>query len=186
MPEPVQNEAGLEQLRYPIGRAEDAKESTVEQREEWIEHIRRLPDRLEEAIEGLNEEQLDTPYRDGGWTARQVVHHLADSHMNAYIRLKLALTEEGPTIKPYAEGDWAKQPDASGMAVGASLLILRGLHARWAFLLESLTAEQWERTFYHPESGEWSRLDTQTSHYVWHGQHHTAQITTLRDRSGWE
>lgn len=186
MTEPVPNDNESESLRYPIGRSADALESNPQQREEWIEHIRRLPDRLEEAIEGLNEEQLDTPYRDGGWTVRQVVHHLADSHMNAYIRLKLALTEEGPTIKPYAEADWAKQPDASGMAVGASLLILRGLHARWTFLLESLTAEQWERTFFHPESGERSRLDTQTSHYVWHGRHHTAQITTLRERSGWE
>lgn len=185
MTEPVKNEAEWEHLRYPIGRSDDALESNAEQREEWIEHIRRLPDRLEEAIEGLSEEQLDTPYRDGGWTVRQVVHHLADSHMNAYIRLKLALTEDGPTVKPYEEADWANQPDASGMAVGASLLILRGLHARWTFLLESLTTEQWERKFYHPQSGEWNRLDTQTSHYAWHSQHHTAQITTLRERSGW-
>ncbi len=185
MTESTHDDRELERLRYPIGQPADAAESTPEQREAWIEEIRRLPDRLEAAIEGLSEEQLDTPYRDGGWTVRQVVHHLADSHLNAYIRVKLALTEDGPTIKPYAEGDWAAEPDAAKMAVGASLLILRGLHARWSFLYESLTPEQWERKFYHPESGQWTRLDTQASHYVWHGQHHTAHITALRERSGW-
>ncbi|MCQ4087125.1 YfiT family bacillithiol transferase [Saccharibacillus sp. JS10] len=174
-----------EHLRYPIGRYNDALQSTPQEREEWIEHLRRLPDHLEEAIEGLDEDQLNTPYRDGGWTVRQVVHHLADSHMNAYMRLKLTLTEDQPTIKPYEEGDWAKQPDAFGMSVGSSLLILRGLHMRWTFALESLTNEQWGRTFFHPESQSWTRLDTQTSHYVWHGQHHTAQITTLKKRLGW-
>nr|WP_157059970.1 putative metal-dependent hydrolase [Saccharibacillus kuerlensis] len=172
-------------MRYPIGRPNDALESDEEKREEWIEHIRRLPDRLEDAIEGLSEEQLDTPYRPGGWSVKQVVHHLADSHMNAYIRLKLALSEDGPTIKPYEEAVWAEQPDTK-LAVGASLMILRGLHVRWAFLLESLTPEQWQKTFYHPESREWNRLDTQTSHYAWHGQHHTSQIAALRERSGWE
>ncbi|NGZ75572.1 YfiT family bacillithiol transferase [Saccharibacillus alkalitolerans] len=185
MTEPFVDETELERLRYPIGRADDALESNEEQLEEWTEQIRRLPDRLEEAIEGLSEEQLDTPYRPGGWTVRQVVHHLADSHMNAYIRLKLALTEEGPTIKPYEEAVWAEQADSKGLAVGASLMLLRGLHMHWSFLLESLTPEQRARTFYHPESGNWTRLDTQTSHYAWHGRHHTAQIAALRERSGW-
>ncbi|MDO3410766.1 bacillithiol transferase BstA [Saccharibacillus sp. CPCC 101409] len=175
-----------EHLRYPIGRYEaPGGQDDPERLEAWIEDIRRLPDRLEEAIEGLSEEQLDTPYRPGGWTVRQVVHHLADSHMNAYLRLKFALTEDGPTIKPYEESDWAKLPDASTLAVGASLILLRGLHTRWTFQLESLTPEQWQRTFYHPENDEWTRLDAQTSHYSWHSRHHTAHIAALRERSGW-
>ncbi|OWA33876.1 metal-dependent hydrolase [Saccharibacillus sp. O16] len=175
----------MESLRYPIGRPDRASEQKrAENLAECIEDLRRLPDRLEETIEGLSEEQLDTPYRPDGWTVRQVIHHLADSHMNAYMRLKLALTEDQPTIKPYEEGDWAKEPDASALAVGASLMILRGLHTRWTFALESLTPEQLARTFYHPESGEWTRLDAQTAHYAWHSLHHTAQIAKLRERMG--
>lgn len=179
------SEAELESFRYPIGRPAELESFDTEQLEEWIEDIRRLPDRLEAAIDGLSEAQLDTPYRPDGWTVKQVVHHLADSHMNAYIRLKLTLTEDKPTVKPYEETHWAQQPDASDLAVGASLLILRGLHTRWAFLLESLTAEQWSRSFYHPESEKWTMLGVQTEHYSWHGRHHAAQISSLVERSGW-
>ncbi|CAM3432263.1 MULTISPECIES: YfiT family bacillithiol transferase [Saccharibacillus] len=185
MNEHAASESELEALRYPIGRPAQLETFEDDQLEAWIEDIRRLPDRLEAAIEGLSEAQLDTPYRPGGWTARQVVHHLADSHMNAYVRLKLALTEDKPTIKPYDENIWAEQPDAGSLAVGASLLILRGLHTRWAFLLESLTPEQMRRSFYHPESETWTLLGVQTEHYAWHGKHHASQIASLVERSGW-
>ncbi|WP_172194391.1 YfiT family bacillithiol transferase [Saccharibacillus qingshengii] len=185
MTEPFPSEAELEPIRYPVGRPAEIDTFEPGQLEAWIEEIRRLPDRLEAAIEGLSEQQLNTPYRPGGWTVKQVVHHLADSHMNAYMRLKLALSEEKPTVKPYEEQIWAEQPDASGLAVGASLLILRGLHTRWTFLLESLTPEQWNRSFYHPQSEKWTPLGVQTEHYAWHGRHHTAQIVSLVERSGW-
>jgi uncharacterized damage-inducible protein DinB len=134
-------------------------------------------------VGGLREQQLDTPYRPGGWTVRQVVHHVPDSHMNAYVRFKLALTEDAPTIKPYAEDRWAKLSDSSA-PLETSLTLLENLHSRWVLLLRSLSEEDWGRTFRHPELGV-RRLDQTLGLYAWHGLHHTAHVTSLRQRMGW-
>jgi len=143
----------IDMLRYPIGKFEPSEVIVKEQREVWIQDIGLLPGQLRQAIEGLNEEQLDTAYRPGGWTVRQVVHHVADSHMNAFIRLKLALTEEVPTIKPYEEGLWAELNDSRTLAPEVSLRLLDSLHERWIALLHSLSEADWSRTFRHPQSG---------------------------------
>ncbi len=155
-----------------------------EQRREGIARLLELPGLVEEAVRGLDERQLDTPYRDGGWTVRQVVHHLADSHMNAYIRTKLTLTEEHPPLKPYDQDEWAKLGDAAGLPLAPSLAILHGLHERWAALLESVPEDAWSRTAYHPERGDIT-LDDQLALYAGHGVNHVAQITGLRSRNGW-
>jgi hypothetical protein len=139
---------------------------------------------LRNAVSGLNEEQLDTPYRPDGWTVRQVVHHLADSHINSYVRFRLALTENQPTITVYDENAWANLPDARDSNVELSLALLEGLHRRWAVLLRSLTARDWQKTFRHPERGL-MRLDVNACLYAWHSQHHLAHITGLRERNGW-
>jgi hypothetical protein len=139
---------------------------------------------LRRAVNGLSDNQLDTPYRPDGWTVRQVVHHVADSHMNSFIRFRLALTEENPTIKPYAEGLWAELPDAKGPLVEASLCLVDCLHQRWTALLRTLSPEQWTRTFRHPESGVMS-LDKALGIYAWHSRHHVAHINNLRARMGW-
>jgi len=170
-------------LRYPVGKAVYDPQPTPQKRAAWITEIRELPAHLRAAIAGLTSAQLDTPYRDGGWTVRQVVHHLADSHMNSFARFKLALTENNPTIKPYDEKAWALTAD-SVMDIASSLSILEGLHARWTLLLSSLSPEQWERTFVHPEGGV-QKLDRTLQTYAWHCRHHVAHITTLRMRSGW-
>ncbi len=146
--------------------------------------IAELPVHAGNAVAGLSPAQLDTPYRDGGWTVRQVVHHLADSHMNAFIRLKLALTENTPQIKPYDEKEWAKLADVEGVHIDYSLALLQGLHARWSALLSSLSPEQLDRTFLHPESGV-QKLDRTLQTYAWHCRHHVAHITRLRQRNGW-
>lgn len=171
-------------LRYPIG-LEVEDPPTEENRRIWIDNIRMLPARLQEAVSGLSDEQLATPYRPEGWTVHQVVHHVADSHMNSYIRFKLALTENEPVIKPYEESLWAETTDVSNVQINASLSILEGLHSRWTALLESMSAEQYDSTFYHPglqkklTLGECARL------YSWHSLHHTAHITSLRERMNW-
>jgi uncharacterized damage-inducible protein DinB len=134
-------------------------------------------------IEGLSEQQLETPYRDGGWTVRQVVHHVADSHVNSYVRFKLAMTEEEPTIKPYMEDRWAELADSKS-PVEVSLSLLDSLHKRWNLLLRSFQSSDWQRTFRHPEMGLLT-LDQTLALYSWHGRHHVAHITTLRDRMGW-
>jgi uncharacterized damage-inducible protein DinB len=170
--------------RYPIGRFQRTTAIDPETLQAAIHTIAETPARLRAAVEGLTPEQLDTPYREGGWTVRQVVHHVPESHLNGYTRCKLALTEQNPVIKPYDENAWARTPDVATTPIGVSLLMLDTLHARWVLLLKGLDADQWARTYRHPESGDW-RLDEFTAHYAWHGSHHVAQITTLRQRAGW-
>lgn len=149
-----------------------------------IEEIARTPANLRSAVQGLSTKQLDTPYRPGGWTVRQVVHHLPDSHMNSYVRFKLALTEDEPTIKPYAEDRWAELSDTKATPIETSLTLLDSLHARWVALLRSLDSEQWKRNFRHPELGPVS-LEKSLALYAWHGRHHVAHIRNLREREGW-
>jgi hypothetical protein len=181
MPEPiaapVQN---LDDLRYPIGRFNPAADGS---RAQQIETIRELPEKLRAAVSGLNDSQLDTPYREGGWTVRQLIHHIADSHANAYIRFKLALTEDSPIIKPYDEAAWASLPD-SRMPVDVSLALTDAIHARLVTLLESLSDADYQKTFRHPERGTVS-LAGNLAIYDWHSRHHTAHIVRLRERMGW-
>ncbi len=174
----------LEHLRYPTGRFEPPAEISQSQRELWIAELEALPSRLREATERLSDEQLDNPYRPGGWTVRQVVHHLPDSHLNSYTRFRLALTEDAPTIRTYHEELWAELPDARRGPIATSLALLEALHTRWTALLKSLTDEQFARTFVHPEWGG-TRLDVALGQYAWHGRHHLAQIEGLRSRRGW-
>ncbi|MDP4095412.1 bacillithiol transferase BstA [Paenibacillus sp. P96] len=169
--------------RYPIGEFEAPDPIPDEMLQGWINDIAELPAKLRAAVKGLDDEQLDTPYREGGWTVRQVVHHVADSHINSYVRFKLALTEELPAIKPYEEGRWAELPDAR-LSVEVSLNLLDSLHERWVTLLRSFEPEQFSRSFVHPESGVIS-LKNATGMYSWHGMHHTAHITSLTKRMGW-
>jgi uncharacterized damage-inducible protein DinB len=173
-----------EALRYPTGRFASLKRPlTRAERAARVEAIRTAPARLRAAVAGLSDAQLDTPYREAGWRVRQVVHHVVDSHANAYVRFKLALTEDKPTIRPYDENAWAKLPDAS-LPVEVSLAILDALHARWVALLEALTPEQFRRPLYHPESGDMT-IDSLLELYAWHGAHHAAHVTSLRTRNGW-
>jgi hypothetical protein len=170
-------------LRYPIGRASGEK-ITPENRKRILLDIADLPNRLRDALEGLSDKQLNMPYRPEGWTVRQVVHHLADSHMHAYLRTRFALTQIQPTIMAYDENAWAALKDAQTGPLEPSLLLLDGLHSRWAMLLESLTEADWERKFVHPERGLLT-LDVNIPVYAWHGRHHIAHIADLRKRSGW-
>lgn len=170
--------------RYPIGKFQWTGPNTPEQRQEFITQIAGLPTRLREAVAGLTEEQLDTPYRDGGWSVRQVVHHLPDSHMNALIRFKLALTENEPVIKPYKQDAWARLADSRG-PVSLSLQMIEALHQRWELVLRSMSAEDFERKLTHPEQGLVA-LDRFLALYAWHGAHHVGHITQLRRRMGWE
>jgi uncharacterized damage-inducible protein DinB len=171
-------------LRYPIGKFTYDGPPTAEKRQELLHHIEQAPGRLRAAVKGLSAQQLDTPYRPAGWTVRQVAHHVPDSHLNAYIRFKLALTEEEPTIKPYAEDRWAQLADTRTTPVEVSLTLLDSLHGRWVRLLSSLQPEEWKRTFRHPELGVMN-LEKTLALYAWHGRHHVAHITSLRERSGW-
>jgi uncharacterized damage-inducible protein DinB len=170
--------------RYPIGPYVKPVSITAEDRAAWIRQLALLPEELREAVEDLSPSQLDTPYREGGWTVRQVVHHIPDSHVNAYVRMKLALTEEQPSIKPYDEARWSALADSRITPLDVSLALLEALHQRWVILWESLTDVEFARTYLHPESGAW-RLDEMLPHYAWHGRHHVAHITSLRDRMGW-
>jgi hypothetical protein len=174
----------MHDLRYPIGKFHFDGPLAERDRQQLIGEIERAPRALEAAVQGLGAWQLDTAYRDGGWTLRQVVHHLPDSHTNAYMRFKLALTEEEPTIKPYAEDRWAQLPDTQSTPVGVSLRLLRSLHTRWVALLRSFNSDEWQRTFRHPELGLVS-LEKNLALYAWHGRHHVAHITELRKRMGW-
>lgn len=171
-------------LRYPIGKFEHSGSSTPEQRAQYIHDIDEAPARLREAVRFLTPRQLDTPYRPDGWTVRQVVHHVPESHMNAYVRLKLALTEDSPTIKPYNEDAWSKTPDVAITPLEISLALLENLHLRWVTLLRALTPADFARTFRHPELGQ-QTLDRYVAMYAWHGKHHVAHITSLRQRNGW-
>ncbi|MBB3112552.1 hypothetical protein FHS18_004653 [Paenibacillus phyllosphaerae] len=175
----------MEDYRFPIGHFEQEGPITAGQRELWIKEIGQLPGKLRLAIEGLSEAQLDTPYRDGGWTVRQVVHHLADSHMNSFIRFKLALTEDKPTVKPYSEKRWAELADTATAPIELSLHLLEALHERWVHLLHAMSDADFERSFYHPESQRTIPLDYNLGTYAWHGNHHAAHITSLRARKGW-
>jgi uncharacterized damage-inducible protein DinB len=171
-------------LRYPIGRFTAPGRTVPESRPAQIQTLRLLPERLRAAITGLNDEQIDTPYREGGWTVRQLVHHVADSHANAYVRTKLALTEDWPTIKPYDEAAWANLADSHKLPVDVSLMLIAGLHQRWVTLLESLSEEDFQRGYNHPELGRQS-LAQMLALYDWHSRHHTAHITHLRSRTNW-
>ena len=174
----------LDDLRYPIGRFAAPDAISPAHVQEWIADIARLPADLRSAVEPLTAAQLDTPYRPGGWTVRQVVHHLADSHMNSVIRFKWALTEERPAIKAYYEDRWAELADYTAVPVSTALALLDALHARWVGLLRTLDPAALKREFVHPESGP-VRLERNVGIYAWHGRHHLAHITRLAEREGW-
>jgi uncharacterized damage-inducible protein DinB len=174
----------MENLSYPIGRYEAPQMIDETHISTWIEDIANLPAKLRHTVQNLTPEQLDTPYRPGGWTVRQLVHHVADSHANAYIRFKLALTEDNPTIKPYLEAQWAELPD-SAMEIELSLRLLESLHARWATILRSMTPPQFERTFFHPQHELSMPLYYALGMYSWHSRHHTAHVERLLERMGW-
>ena len=170
--------------RFPIGKFSFDGNLTEVQKSQYLDDIEQTPTRLRGAVQGLSDEQLDTPYRDGGWTVRQVVHHVPDSHMNAYVRFKLALTEQEPTIRPYMENLWAELPEAKTAPAELSLTLLDTLHKRWSMVLRGIAPTDWKRTFRHPELGIVS-LEKNLALYAWHGKHHVAHITKLRERMGW-
>ena len=172
-----------EDLRFPIGNFDKNIEVTPDLRKVFIQTITDLPKNLENAVADLTDEQLDTPYRPEGWTVRQTIHHIADSHLNSYIRFKLALTEDTPTIRPYYEDRWAELAD-SFLPIASSLAITENLHLRWTTLLNSMREADFQRKLIHPESGEWT-LGEMLGLYAWHGKHHTAHITRLREINNW-
>lgn len=174
----------MEELKYPIGKFDFKGQPSRKTADEWIAQIEMLPGKLREALRGLSEEQLDTPYRPGGWTVRQLVYHVGDSHLNSYIRFKWTLTEEKPEIKAYDQDRWAKLPDTKNSRVEDSLAFLEILHKRWVLLLRSLSDEDLAREFIHPESGI-TTLGRTIGLYAWHGNHHLAHITSLRRREKW-
>jgi len=171
-------------LRYPIGRFDWKSPVPAADGPRLVDELAAAPALFRQAVAGLDDRQLDTPYRPGGWTVRQVVHHLPDSHMNSYVRFRLALTEDEPTIKPYHEDRWAELPDARTLPPEVSLALLDDLHNRWVGLLRAMSDSDFGRTFRHPQLGL-VRLDTNLALYAWHGRHHTAHITGLRERMGW-
>jgi uncharacterized damage-inducible protein DinB len=172
-------------LRYPIGEYV-AKPFSIEQKIEWLADIKFLPLHLENAVQNLDESQLNTPYREGGWTIQQVVHHVADSHINAYCRFKLGLTEENPTVKPYDEKKWAETNDVFKLPINVSLTLLHALHLRWFEAIKSFTDNDWNnRTVFHPEAKKTMRLWYLLGMYAWHGKHHVAHITSLRSKMNW-
>jgi len=171
-------------LRYPIGPLVVPDTTSADERAGRVGVLAVTPVRLRAAVAGLDDRQLDTPYRPDGWTVRQLVHHLVDSHLNAYVRCKLALTEDAPVIKPYDEARWAELPD-SKRPIGGSLALLDHLHERWTALLASLPGESFQRTCFHPQSGKTITLDHLAATYAWHGLHHVAHVTELRRREGW-
>jgi uncharacterized damage-inducible protein DinB len=170
--------------RYPIGKLERRDQLTSEERRAMIEQIAAAPARMREAVANLSVQQLETPYRDGGWTIRQVVHHVPDSHLNAYTRFKLGLTEDVPTIKPYDETQWAELPDSRDTPIETSLSLLGALHDRWVRLLRSMSEKDFQRKLNHPDMGAMT-LDALLALYAWHGRHHVAHITSLRERKAW-
>lgn len=174
----------MDELRYPVGKFHFPASVSATDLTQFLDQIEAAPARMRAAVSGLSDAQLGTPYRPGGWTVRQVVHHVPDSHMNSYVRFRLALTEDSPTIKPYEEARWAELSDARTLPVEPSLALLESLHARWVPLLRSLSAADWKRTFRHPELGLVS-LENNAALYAWHGRHHVAHITSLRDRMQW-
>ena len=175
----------IESLKYPVGKFHDPAIYTENLIRTWILIIEQLPAKLRTEVHGLNESAFDTPYRDGGWTIRQVVHHLPDCHMNAYIRFKLGLTEDMPTIRPYLEARWAELDDSKKAPVEMSLVLLESLHKRWVYFLKTVKPADWKRKYYHPESKREFELHNGLALYAWHCDHHLAHITQLKKRMGW-
>jgi hypothetical protein len=175
----------LEKLRYPIGKFVPVEQYTSDYLSQRIDEIASFPERLKKEVIHLTDEQVDTPYRQDGWTVRQVIHHCADSHMNCFIRLKWTLTEDKPTIKFYYEDRWSELEDNKTMPIAPTLTLLEGLHYRMAFLMKSLTPEQLQKSFIHPEHGKEFQLREIIGLYAWHGNHHLAHITALKKRKGW-
>jgi uncharacterized damage-inducible protein DinB len=173
----------MSDLQYPVGKFERQASYTEFEIQGFIEVLEKLPSQMRAAVQGLSASQLETEYREAGWTLRQVVHHVPDSHINSYVRFKLALTEENPTIKPYDEAAWALLAD-SDAPIQTSLDLLEALHARWVIVLRSIQAEQWKRTFNHPQNGSMT-LEHALALYAWHSRHHLAHITQTRARLGW-
>jgi hypothetical protein len=174
----------MDDLRYPIGKYQPQPYSD-KQREDWLNDIKFLPQSLENAMLNLDEAQLLTPYREGGWSVKQVIHHVADSHINAYCRFKLGLTESKPTIRPYEEKEWAELGDVKELPPNVSITLLYALHTRWYTLLKSLTETEWNREVVHPEHNKTMTLWYLLGMYAWHGKHHVAHITSLRERNAW-
>ena len=170
--------------RYPIGKFSFDGTLTPDQKKQYLQDIEETPTRLRAAVRGLSDQQVNTPYRDGGWTVRQLTHHVPDSHMNAYIRFKLALTEDEPTIRPYMEDRWAELPESKQAPVELSLALLDSLHQRWTMVLKNISETDWKRNLRHPEMGLLS-LEKTLALYAWHGRHHTAHVTALREKMGW-
>lgn len=173
----------IEKLKYPIGKFDCPLDASQQKVSDWISIIEHLPNRLRNLVDNFDQKQLDTPYRPEGWTVRQVIHHIPDSHINAYIRFKWALTEENPLIKAYHEGLWAELPDSRG-PVEPSLNMLESLHEKWVYLLKGMTPEKLNRTYMHPVSGE-NILKNVIGMYAWHGNHHFTHIQNLAKREGW-
>jgi uncharacterized damage-inducible protein DinB len=171
----------VDQLRYPIGKFSARDSYTLEEVASFIKRIEDVPARIETIVQKLSAAQLDTPYREGGWTARQVLHHLPDSHLNAYIRIKWALTEDTPTIKAYDEKAWAETPETTSDPA-LSLAVLKALHAKWAVLLRGLTARDLEKRFYHPDSKKHVRIDQAIATYAWHGEHHIGHVNIVAEK----
>ena len=174
----------MEDLKYPIGKFVEQPFSTSQLRE-WLLDIQTLPQQMEYAITNLDHHQLDTPYREGGWTVRQVVHHVADSHMNAYIRFKSGLTEDGPEIKPYDQAAWAEMSDTKNLPINISTTLLHALHSRWHEVLRNVEEKDWKRTVFHPEHKKEMTLWYLLGMYAWHSRHHVAHITALSERMDW-
>jgi len=181
---PCRDAVMTEDLRYPVGKFQRPQSLSDAERDAAVESIAAAPTRLRAAVRGLSETQLDTPYRPDGWTVRQVVHHVPDSHSNAYSRFKLALTEDTPTIKPYDEAAWARLGDVPSTPIETSLVLLDALHDRWVRLLRSMDASEFDRTLNHPDNGIMN-LHQMLALYAWHGEHHVAHVANLRTRSGW-
>jgi DinB superfamily len=179
-------EQDLEILRFPIGRFKRPDFISIELIRQWVSDIESFPSRLIKEVVGLSDAQLDTPYREKGWTIRQVVHHCADSHMNSLIRFKLTLTEDKPVVKPYWEDRWAELVDSKMMPIAPSLQMLEGIHARWIVLLKSLSEKDYSKSFIHPEHGKEFRVDENIGVYAWHCNHHLAHITQLKKRKNWK
>lgn len=177
--------ANIDSLRYPIGEFVIPTQFSKEIIENWIQQIASLPAKLKEAVENLNDDQLDTPYRPEGWTVRQVVNHCADSHMNALLRFKLTLTEDKPVIKPYIEQLWAELQDSKNMPIAAALATVEGVHGRLFVLLDSMSEEDFERSYIHPQYQKEYKLKEVLALYAWHGNHHLAHITSLKQTKGW-
>lgn len=176
----------LEHKKFPIGRFEIPENICDIKLNEYIKVIKDFPDKLKDLLADFSDEQLDTQYREGGWTVRQLVNHIADSHMNSLIRLKLALTEDNPTIKPYNEAKWTELQDSVDMPIKPAMRMIKGTHQRWTALLKSMTNKQFERTFHHPEHNENQNLRVYLAHYVWHCNHHSAHIENLKKEKNWQ